>query len=111
MCGGFFMQDYLNMARRTLDFKGTSNLTECWVALIYDTLLGYAGMLLFALLKLRPLGLLVLLLMLLPVPALAVRRIRSAGRNPWNALWFFLPVGGILILACFMAQPDISDDN
>jgi uncharacterized membrane protein YhaH (DUF805 family) len=49
--------------------------------------------------------------MLLPVPALAVRRIRSAGRSPWNALWFFLPVGGILILAYFMAQPDIPDDN
>ena len=100
------MSEYFEMLGRAADFKGITRLTECWVALLFDLLLGFAGMLLFAALKMRTAGLSVLLFMLLPLPALAVRRIRSSGRCPWNALWGLLPVAGILILTYYMALPD-----
>ncbi|MDO4431882.1 MAG: DUF805 domain-containing protein [Aerococcaceae bacterium] len=43
-----------------------------------------------------------------PNIASTVRRMRSAGYNPWKLLWSFVPFGNLYVLYC-LVQPDQFD--
>lgn len=45
------------------------------------------------------------LIFLLPSLAVGVRRLRDAGKSPWNLLWAFLPIIGWIILIVQLASP------
>jgi len=44
---------------------------------------------------------------LLPRVGVACRRLRDAGSSPWNVLWIFLPIAGLIILIVKLCRPSV----
>ena len=44
----------------------------------------------------------------LPSLAVGVRRLRDAGKSPWNLLWSFLPIIGWIVLIVQLTRPTAS---
>lgn len=51
-----------------------------------------------------------LIAVLLPLLAVGARRLHDTGRSGWLQLYLLVPVGGIIILGYFWAQPSISPE-
>ena len=100
------MAELQELYKRSFDFKGKTGITDCWRALLFNTLFCYLGMLLCGLIKAAPLGFALLALSMLPLPALGVRRLRSAGLAPWWLLLSLVPIAGLLIGAYLLSLPD-----
>ncbi len=49
-------------------------------------------------------------LILLPFLAVGARRLRDVGKDPWWLLFLLVPVGGLVILAYYWAQPAMDAD-
>ena len=100
------MAELQELYKRSFDFKGKTGITDCWRALLFNTLFCYLGMLLCGLIKAAPLGFALLALSMLPLPALGVRRLRSAGVPPLRLLLSLVPIAGLLIGAYLLSLPD-----
>lgn len=48
---------------------------------------------------------------LLPLLAAGARRLQDTGKSPWLQLYLLIPVGGIIIMGFYWAQPSIKNSN
>lgn len=102
------MEWYLKVLRQYADFEGRARRKEFWMfvlfniifailALILDGLLGTGAILYFA----------YVVAMIIPVLAVAVRRLHDVGKSGWMYLIAFIPlVGTIWLLVLFVTDSE-----
>ena len=103
--------------RKYADFTGRASRSEFWWWVLFTTLVN-------ALLNAVPLWIssaggfvpagptlsgIWTVAVLVPTLAVAVRRLRDAGLGWGHALWLFLPVAGVIVLAVLCSQPSRSE--
>ena len=85
-----------------LNFKGRSSRSEYWWSYLFNFLLGLA-------LNFVPLiGGLLSVAMIIPVVALAIRRMHDIGKSGWYMLMGLIPLAGpiiVLVYFCTASQP------
>jgi DNA-binding CsgD family transcriptional regulator len=82
------------------DFTGRATRPEFWWFALFVTLV--AGALTYIH---GNLGSIFLIAMLLPLLAAGTRRLRDSGRSGWWQLFLLVPVGGLVMLGIWWAQP------
>lgn len=109
---------YKECWKRAFDFSGTTRRKAYWLAVLANVLMiiGLEMVILMIGSSMSPDDLVKLLIpffifmivSFLPQISLTVRRMRSAGYNPWKLLWSFVPFGNFYVLYC-LVQPDQFD--
>lgn len=99
------------VARKYAEFNGVASRSEFWWFILFSAIVGSA---LGALNIATPDGTFALgtslasiwsIVVLVPTLAVTVRRLRDAGR-PWQTIfWILLPIGGLIILIVYLAEP------
>jgi uncharacterized membrane protein YhaH (DUF805 family) len=106
-----FGQAIQTCLRRYADFEGRASRSECWWFILFISLIA-AG--LNAVNLVTPDGVIYLgatlaglwsVAMLLPTLAVAVRRLRDAGRRGLELLWLLIPIAGPIIVIMYLCQP------
>lgn len=110
---------YIDFFKRYFDFEGKSTVGDFWWYVLAALIVSFAiGIIENALgmgatctltkttisCKGAALSSIYSLATFIPSLALAVRRLRDAGRSPLNLLWVFLPVIGWIILIVFYTE-------
>lgn len=101
------MQEYVKMWKRGLDFSGVSTRREYWMAVLVNAVI---WVVIEVLANLTLLDLVIVvsyayaLAAAVPGLALAVRRLRDAGKGWTNLLWALLPLAGPVILVVMLAK-------
>lgn len=102
------MQEYVNMWKRFADFSGTATRRDYWMAVLINAIAGIAIEVL-ANVTLNDiiiiLSYIYMLAAIVPGLAIAVRRLRDAGRLWTNLLWVFVPLVGPIITIVMLAKP------
>ena len=101
-------------AARYADFRGRASRPEFWWCVLAIWIIGFVAQFLDRLIFGRaigpegfdggPVSFLLVILVLLPGLALAVRRLHDSGRSGWWLLLEFIPVIGWLLLLFFYVQ-------
>lgn len=82
------------------DFSGWASRTEFWWFTLFITLVGGSLQLIN-----ETASQVFLAAMLLPFLAAGTRRLRDAGKNVWWEFFILVPVGGLVMLGFYWAQP------
>ena len=106
------MEELLDAYRRCFDFKGRTSSSSCGRIFFKNTAIAYCVLFILAALKAPLLFAVACILFAMPIPALAVRRLNSAGKSPLVLLYGAVPAFGPLALAYFLSLRDaIETDN
>jgi DNA-binding CsgD family transcriptional regulator len=82
------------------DFDGRATRPEFWWFTLFVTLVASA----LAYLS-ENLTNIFLIAMLLPQLAVGARRLRDVGKSPWWQVFLLVPIGGVIVLGIFWAEP------
>jgi uncharacterized membrane protein YhaH (DUF805 family) len=101
--------------RKYAEFTGRATRSEFWWWMLFNLLV--AGALdLFRVIEIgdnSSLGSLLVglwsIAVLLPTLAVAVRRLRDAGRDWANMFWILVPIAGLVVLIVYWTQPSTAD--
>jgi uncharacterized membrane protein YhaH (DUF805 family) len=106
-----FGQAIQTCLRKYTDFEGRASRSECWWFILFISLIAAS---LNAVNLITPNGVIYFgatlaglwsVAMLLPTLAVAVRRLRDAGRRGIELLWLLIPVAGPIIVIIHLCQP------
>ena len=99
-------REYIAMWQNYVNFDARTNVRGYWMAFLWNAVAGtLLGML-------SPsLGSLYGLAALIPGVAIAVRRLRDAGK-PWQYIFFLLiPIAGVVLLIIWLTTASVPDDG
>ena len=85
------------------DFNGRASRSEFWWFALFVTLVASALMYLS-----ENLSSIFLIAILLPLLAAGARRLRDCGKNAWWLLYLLIPIGGLIMLGFWWAEPPTS---
>ncbi len=98
-------QNYVTVLKKYVEFSGRATRSEFWwfvlANCIVSILIGFIG----GLIGTDVLSILYGLAVLLPSLAVAVRRLRDAGFNPWLLLIGLIPLVGAIVLLILYCMP------
>lgn len=98
-----FFESILVCFKKYAEFTGRASRSEFWWFMLFVTLVGSA----LAYVS-ETLVSIFLIAILLPLLAAGARRLTDSGKSPWAQLYLLVPVGGIVMLAYWWAQPTMS---
>lgn len=98
-----FFESILVCLKKYAEFNGRASRSEFWWFMLFVTLVASA----FAYLS-ETLVSIFSIVILLPLLAAGARRLTDSGKSPWLQLYLLVPVGGIVMLAYWWAQPTVS---
>ena len=98
-----FFESILVCFKKYAEFTGRASRSEFWWFLLFVTLVGsalaYVSETLVSIFSIA---------ILLPLLAAGARRLTDSGKSAWLQLYLLVPVGGIVMLAYWWAQPTMS---
>ena len=111
------------LQQKYADFNGRASRPEFWWFALFTWLVGQVASVLDGIIsgganlftaswsepKFTLFNSLVNLAFLLPSLAVAVRRLRDAGKSPWNLAWVFLPIVGWIVLIVQFASASVNE--
>ncbi|NMB69540.1 MAG: DUF805 domain-containing protein [Chloroflexi bacterium] len=95
-----FFESILVCFKKYAEFTGRASRSEFWWFLLFVTLVGSA----LAYVS-ETLVSIFMIAILLPLLAAGARRLTDSGKSAWLQLYLLVPVGGIVMLAYWWAQP------
>ena len=98
-----FFESILVCFKKYAEFTGRASRSEFWWFLLFVTLVGSA----LATVS-ETLVSIFSIAILLPLLAAGARRLTDSGKSAWSQLYLLVPVGGIVMLAYWWAQPTMS---
>jgi len=107
------MKEYLNMWKNYVNFKDRTTVRGYWMAFLFNVIVslilgvivGIAGT------QLSFLSGLYALAIFLPGLAIAIRRLRDAGKAWTNIFWVLVPLAGVIIYIVILCKPSVADDG
>ncbi len=106
------------LQQKYADFNGRASRSEFWWFFLFTVLVGQVASILDGAVggsspsanwydpKFTLFASIVNLAFLLPSLSVGVRRLRDAGKSPWNLAWVFLPfIGWIILIVQLAAEP------
>ncbi len=95
-----FFESIVVCLRKYAEFNGRASRSEFWWFTLFITLVSSA----FAYLS-QTIVNIFLIATLLPLLAAGTRRLNDCGKSPWLLFYLLVPVGGLVLLAYYWAQP------
>jgi uncharacterized membrane protein YhaH (DUF805 family) len=98
--------------KRYADFQGRASRSEFWWFTLFAFLLNIVLQVITGLVPiLGIIAIVIMLAVLIPSIAVAVRRLHDIGKSGWWYLLVFIPLIGALVLIYWFVQPGQSEDN
>lgn len=98
--------------KRYADFQGRASRSEFWWFTLFAFLLNIVLQVITGLVPiLGIIAIVIMLAVLIPSIAVAVRRLHDIGKSGWWYLLVFIPLIGALVLIYWFIQPGQSEDN
>ena len=109
------IEAYKEFWKRYVDFDGTSSRPKFWYAVLINAIISFA-INSFSHISSLKIALNVVdslwgIAVLIPSLALALRRLRDAGKNLANIFWILLPIIGWIILIVLYCQPSAPKED
>lgn len=106
------MNEYLDMWKNYANFSGKTTIKGYWMAFLFNFLASFVlGLITGIIPQLSIISSLYALAVLIPGLAIAVRRLRDAGKG-WG--WIFIPlvpIAGVIILIVMLCKPSVSSEE
>lgn len=102
------IEKYVEMWQRGLDFEGTSDVRDYWLAIAANFIVSVIIGSVFGVLRLGILAYLYGLACAIPGLALTIRRIRDTGREWFWIFINFVPCVGTILLIIMLTKPTAS---
>ena len=100
-----FTQEYVAMWKNWNDFDGKSNVKDFWMAVLINFIITAVLSALGGIVGFDLLGSIYGLAVIIPMIALAIRRLHDVGHSGMYLLWWFLPIIGWIILILAWIKP------
>jgi len=106
------MTEFINMWKNYVNFGDRTTRRGYWMAALFNFIIAVVISVLAQFVPaLGIVSLLYGLAVLLPGLAIAVRRLRDAGKKWTNIFWVFLPFIGVIIYIILLCKPSVESDG
>ena len=103
------MQEYQKMLLNYRDFDGRTSVREYWMAMLVNLVIVLILSLIGRIIRfLSVLGIIYDIILIIPMVAMTVRRLKDTGREWTSILFGLIPIAGPIILIIWLARPSES---
>ena len=106
------MTEFVNMWKNYVNFSDRTTIRGYWMAFLFNFIAAMIlGVLVVIVPQLAIISYLYALAVFLPGLAMAIRRLRDAGKAWTNIFWVFLPLAGVIIYIVLLCKPSVAEDG
>lgn len=103
------MQEYQAMLQNYRNFDGRTSVREYWMAVLVNVVIVLILTLIGRIIRLLSvLGIIYDIIMIIPMVAMTIRRLKDTGREWTSILFGLIPIAGPIILVIWLTRPSES---